>query len=173
MHSEWIIQIHDQIYLTPKLVSSSHRTLLHTTLYHFLNEWNHLCLISPCCIKTPNSHSFNRLLIYFITQLCQSHLTAIPWTVATQAPLSMSHRQEHWSGLPFFLLHKISWPRDRAQGSCTAGRFFTIWAMREALLPITRQYTTFKKIRDQGNISHKDGLSKGQKWYRPNSSRKY
>ena len=38
MHSEWIIQIHDQIYLTPKLVSSSHRTLLHTTLYHFLNE---------------------------------------------------------------------------------------------------------------------------------------
>ena len=28
--------------------------------------------------------------------------SAIPWTVACQAPLSMElYRQEHWSGLPF------------------------------------------------------------------------
>ena len=31
----------------------------------------------------------------------------------------------------------------------------------------------FKKIRDQGNISCKDGLDKGQKWYGPNRSRIY
>ena len=31
----------------------------------------------------------------------------------------------------------------------------------------------FKKMRDQGNISCKDGLSKGQKWYGPNRSRRY
>ena len=32
----------------------------------------------------------------------------------------------------------------------------------------------FKKIRDsQGNISCKDGLNKGQKWYGPNRSRRY
>ena len=32
----------------------------------------------------------------------------------------------------------------------------------------------FKKIRDyQGNISYKDRLNKGQKWYGPNRSRKY
>ena len=31
----------------------------------------------------------------------------------------------------------------------------------------------FKKIRDQGNISCKDGLNKGQKWYGPNRSRSY
>ena len=31
----------------------------------------------------------------------------------------------------------------------------------------------FKKIRDQGNISCKDGLDKGQKWYGPNRSRTY
>ena len=31
----------------------------------------------------------------------------------------------------------------------------------------------FKKIRDQGNISCKDGLDKGQKWYAPNRSRRY
>ena len=31
----------------------------------------------------------------------------------------------------------------------------------------------FKKIRYQGNISCKYGLDKGQKWYRPNRSRRY
>ena len=34
-----------------------------------------------------------------VSQLC---VTAIPWTVACLAPLSMEFsRQEHWSGLPF------------------------------------------------------------------------
>ena len=31
----------------------------------------------------------------------------------------------------------------------------------------------FKKIRYQRNISRKDGLNKGQKWYGPNRSRGY
>ena len=31
----------------------------------------------------------------------------------------------------------------------------------------------FKKIRDTGNISCKNGLNKGQKWYGPNRSRTY
>ena len=31
----------------------------------------------------------------------------------------------------------------------------------------------FKKIRDTRNISCKDGLNKGQKWYGPNRSRRY
>ena len=31
----------------------------------------------------------------------------------------------------------------------------------------------FKKMRHQGNISCKDGLDKGQKWYGPNRSRRY
>ena len=31
----------------------------------------------------------------------------------------------------------------------------------------------FKKIRYQGNISRKDGLNKGQKWYGPSRSRRY
>ena len=31
----------------------------------------------------------------------------------------------------------------------------------------------FKEIRYQGNISCKDGLGKGQKWYGPNRSRRY
>ena len=36
-----------------------------------------------------------------------------------------------------------------------------------------RTRNLFKKIRYQGNISCKDGLNKGQKWYGPNRSRKY
>ena len=35
----------------------------------------------------------------------------------------------------------------------------------------TREF--FKKIRYQGNISCKDGLNKGQKWYGPNRNRRY
>ena len=31
----------------------------------------------------------------------------------------------------------------------------------------------FKKIRDTKDISCKDGLNKGQKWYGPNRSRRY
>ena len=31
----------------------------------------------------------------------------------------------------------------------------------------------FKKIRHQGNISCKDPLDKGQKWYGPNRGRRY
>ena len=31
----------------------------------------------------------------------------------------------------------------------------------------------FKKIRYQGNISWKDGLDKGQKWYGPDRNRRY
>ena len=34
--------------------------------------------------------------------LSRVRLSATPWTVAHQAPLSMEfYRQEHWSGLPF------------------------------------------------------------------------
>ena len=60
--------------------------------------------------------------------------SAIPWTVAHQAPPSMRFsRQEYWSGLPFPSLGESSRPRDRTQVSCIAGRCFNVWATREAL----------------------------------------
>ena len=37
-----------------------------------------------------------------------------------------------WVAIPFS--RGSSWPRDQIQASCTAGRFFTIWASREAFL---------------------------------------
>ena len=51
---------------------------------------------------------------------------------AHQAPLSLGFsRQEYWSGLP--LPSPGIFPtRDHTQVSCTADRFFTVWATREA-----------------------------------------
>ena len=40
-------------------------------------------------------------------------------------------RIREWVAIPFS--GGSSWPRDRTQVSCIAGRFFTIWATREAL----------------------------------------
>ena len=37
-----------------------------------------------------------------------------------------------WVAIPFS--RASSWPRDRTQVSCIAGRFFTVWATREAQL---------------------------------------
>ena len=58
------------------------------------------------------------------------------WTVACQAPLSMEFsRQEQWSGFPFSSSRETSRPRDRTYVSCvscTAGRFYTQWTIREA-----------------------------------------
>ena len=47
-------------------------------------------------------------------------------------------RQEYWSGLPFPSPGDgSSRPRDRTWVSWTAGRFFTVWAVREAPLHFT------------------------------------
>ena len=68
---------------------------------------------------------------------CVSHvqLFLTLWTVAHQAPLFhgiLQVRTLEWAAIPFF--RGSFWPRsDRAQVSCTAGRFFTIWATRKAL----------------------------------------
>ena len=64
-----------------------------------------------------------------------------PWTVAHQAPLSMEFsRQEYWSGLPFPSPGELPdpgsepWSPILQEVSCTAGRFFTDWARKEAPL---------------------------------------
>ena len=59
-----------------------------------------------------------------------------PWTVACQAPLSMGlSRQEYCSQLPFPSPGDLQGtrPGDQIQVSHIAGRFFIIWATREAL----------------------------------------
>ena len=61
--------------------------------------------------------------------------SAIPWTAARQAPLSMGILQARileWVAMPSS--RGSSRPRDRTQVSRIAGRFFTIWVIRGAHL---------------------------------------
>ena len=58
--------------------------------------------------------------------------SAIPWTIAHQAPLSMEFSSENTRVGSHSFSRGSPWPRDRTQVSCTAGRFFTAWATREA-----------------------------------------
>ena len=65
--------------------------------------------------------------------LSHIRLFAISWTVACQAPLSMGILQARileWVAMPSS--KASSQPRDRTQVSHIAGRFFTVWATREA-----------------------------------------
>ena len=67
--------------------------------------------------------------------LSYAHLFVAPWTVAHQAPLSMGFLQA--SILEWFTMLSFrgsSQPRDQAQASRIAGRFFTLWATRESLI---------------------------------------
>ena len=49
-------------------------------------------------------------------------------------------RQEHWSGKPF------PFPGYRTQVSCIAGRFFTVWAMREAPKESSVQFSSVQLL---------------------------
>ena len=53
-----------------------------------------------------------------------------------------------WVAFP----RRSSWPRDRTQVSCIAGRFFTIWAMREA--QISRLNSSGRELRSLFWIAH-------------------
>ena len=75
------------------------------------------------------------LLLMLCESLSRVGLFATPWTVVHQAPLSMGFsRQEYCSELPFCSPRESSWPGVQTQVSCIAGRFFTFWATREALV---------------------------------------
>ena len=66
------------------------------------------------------------------TELNCAWLFETPWALAWQAPLSMilQVRLLEWVAIHFS--RGSSWPRDQTRVSHTAGRFFTVWATREA-----------------------------------------
>ena len=78
--------------------------------------------------------------------LCCVWLSATPWTVAHQAPLSTGFpTQEYWSGLPFSPPQESSWPRDQTHISCVSSTVRQIlyhWPTREAGPPVTGPVTT-------------------------------
>ena len=56
------------------------------------------------------------------------------WTVALQAPPFMGFsRQEYWSGFPFSSPRDLPHSEIKLVPPALAGRFFTIWATREAI----------------------------------------
>ena len=63
-----------------------------------------------------------------VRSLSHVQLFAASWTVAHQAPLSMGfsrHELLEWVAISFS--RGSSWPRDRTQVSCIAGRRFSVW----------------------------------------------
>ena len=66
-------------------------------------------------------------------------------------------RTPEWVAIPFS--RGSSWPRDWSQVSCTAGRFFTVWATREAPSSSSLRIKSLNYSREWGNW----GSDKGQK----------
>ena len=96
---------------------------------------------SPMCLVYGNQappegrrflHHFSACAVLCLaTQLCW--LFATPWTIVCQAPLSMGVLQARileWVVMPFS--RGSSQPRNETKVSHIAGRFFTVWASREA-----------------------------------------
>ena len=86
-------------------------------------------LIIVCWIFLRKSPWLQRRVGFLQASVCsvaQSYLFATPWTVSSQAPLSMGILQAR-------ILERVampsstgsSQPRDQMRVSCTAGRFFT------------------------------------------------
>ena len=80
--------------------------------------------------------NFNRRRLFAVGNVCAQSLSHIRlfvtlWTIARQSPLSMefSRQELEWVAIPF--CRGASWSKDRTWISCIAGRFFTIWAIRE------------------------------------------
>ena len=62
-------------------------------------------------------------------QSCTSLLC--PWDIpGKNIGVGKEKKKEYWSAISFS--RESSQPRDQTQVSCIAGRFFTIWATREA-----------------------------------------
>ena len=63
-------------------------------------------------------------------------LSATPWTVAHQPPLSMEFsRKEYWSGLPFPPPGDLPNPGIKPTSPALAGEFFTAELLRNKVTP--------------------------------------
>ena len=94
--------------------------------------------------------------------VAQRHLTLCdPMDcIGCQAPLSMEFsRQEYWSGLPFPSPGDHSLLQDQTPVACIAGRFFTVWATREA-----QTWLSLIKINSLSFILFFEGLSWPTAW---------
>ena len=85
---------------------------------------------SPICMYV---YMYIYTYIYVLSHFSHVWLCAIPWTAAHQAPFSMGILQARileWVAMSSF--RGSSQPMDWTCVSWIAGRFFTVWATREA-----------------------------------------
>ena len=69
-----------------------------------------------------------------------------------------------------FLLQEIVWTRDQTQVSCTAGRFFTIWATRKTPDIV---YSDSKKFREKDHLERRQPNKIQNMVYRENKDKNY
>ena len=121
MNNYYFSAIHRQFWDSASLLLSKATHIL----VQFL--WNHKSLFPSHTRYFPLSISSKNVLV------AQSCLTLCD-PMDCSLPGSSVHRIEarilEWVAIPFS--RGSSWPRDRSQVSCIAGRFFTIWTIREA-----------------------------------------
>ena len=88
----------------------------------------------------------------YVVRCCARSLRCVwlfvtPWTVAYQAPLSVGILQARileWVTMPSS--RGSSQTGDRIQVSCIAGRFFTVWATKQALKVLTKNWVEFSML---------------------------
>ena len=119
-------------------------------LYHML----YFAVLCLCAIIWPVS----RLLTPYwkwkcelVAQLCPTVCDLMDCGLPGSSIHGISQaRILEWVAIPFS--RGSSWPRDRTQVSCIAGRFFTSWATREAILPV-HHWLHLGTLSDQGLFS--------------------
>ena len=83
--------------------------------------------------QNPKGYTSDNVNSECVCVLSCVQLSATPWTVARQVPLSMEFsRQEYWSGLPFPIPRNLSIPGIKPMSLAVAGGFFIINATWEA-----------------------------------------
>ena len=94
-----------------------------------VKEFFALILNSPCLLL-PSGLCHNFIFKVKSEHVCCSVMSdsVTPWTEEPGGLLEALILE--WVAIPFSW--GSSWPRNQTQVSCTAGRFFTIWATREA-----------------------------------------
>ena len=102
-----ITAIHFQnFFIFPNWNSWTHETL--TPYSPFPSFWQPL-FVGVYLTISGTSFTWNHIILFLFSCSVMFSSFVTPWTVASQAPLSMEFsRQEYWSGLPF-LFQEIFW----------------------------------------------------------------
>ena len=91
------------------------------------------CTWSLYFIRLSGLNNRNLSIVLVLSHSAVSN-SVTPGTLAQKASLSMGFsRQEYWSELPFLCPGDLPHPGIEPGLFCIIGRFFTIWATREAL----------------------------------------